>query len=331
MSTLFRIGMVLPQDPTCSTPWLHGWRLAAPPRAVESALGLSSATHPAHDLARALLRDYRAHALVGVLEPGQAARLAPELAEWHTPLLCTHDGRVRSGPPTPWVAHLTAQAWVSQWALGAWAAQNLGQTALLVVRPTPPDDAVVALVRGFEAFGGQVMATYRWLGPTTLTALHAEQASQPCDVVLAATLAEAVPALSTLGLAVAHAEPLAPAAGYPFSASWHWQWPLADNAVFTRAYQRTYGMPPTVWAVLGYEAGLRLAHSLAWGARTGAGLLTSWQSATPAGPRMLAWQPDYGEWTAPCYLHQPGQPETPLKWPVDRQNPALALWHTARG
>lgn len=327
MTVAFRLGLVLPQSASRATTWLNGWRLAAPPRAVEVALGYSAPNQPAAALARSLLSDYRAHALAGLFEAADMAALAGDLAEWRVPLLGTHAGSQRSGGALPWVARLSGQAWHGQWALGAWAGQHLGRTAALTLSPDTPADEALALVRGFEAHGGHILTTHRWHGPATLAALRAEHAEQPFEVILAVTPAHTLQALETLGCALAHAQPLAHTTRYPFAATWSAGWLLGENAAFVRAYQRRYGASPDIWAVLGYEAGQRVAHSLAWGARAGEGLLTAWQNAHPAGPRALTWHAAGGGWLAPTYLSAPGH--APQPWPVNDAHPALALWHSA--
>src|SRR5690606_26546648 len=106
----------------------------------------------------------RPHLVVGVLGAGQAPSVAPLFAQHRTPfLVCNLGGDLllTGGVQNPYLFWNSLNVWQSTYALGCWAAANVGRTAVVA---SGFHEAGYGLVEAFwmgfrEAGGGRILAT----------------------------------------------------------------------------------------------------------------------------------------------------------------------------
>lgn len=212
--------------------------------------------------------------VAGVSAP-VAAALAPAVAERGRCLVVANVGAHVVAQRHPAVLHSSLQHWQSAFAMGQWAAANLGR--LLFSASALPDagyDGIYAFRRGFEAAGGTMVGravTHTGAGGDGVAAAVAAARDSGANVVIghhsAANAAEFMAAASGLsaalvmdGLAV---EDLSlssigsSARGVRSAASW-----LAaatTRSAFAKAYQTRTGRAPDAFAVLGHDTALLVA------------------------------------------------------------------------
>ena len=215
--------------------------------------------------------------IVGSLSSGTAATLHPLLHESQTPLLVSNIGAnlTRDDRQSPYIIRNSFSYWQSSWALGRWAAGNLGKQALVASSFYDSGyDSLYAFQLGFESVGGTITSTKVTHLPTDTGELHtlmaAIQQAQP-DLVFAAysgaqasdfVRAYAHSGLSTrvplLGSGFLVDESLLSqqgdaALGIKTALPWAHTLDLPTNQAFTSAFQNFSGRPADPFAVLGYD------------------------------------------------------------------------------
>lgn len=282
-----RLGLLLPAAPAAA--WvaadlLAGFNrgleslrregLAVEVRAVELPLGYVGARAAALELLQSGV-----HVVAAGLNRAVAGQLAGLFREHRRPLLALNAGEyaARREAGDPFVFHHTLGLWQAHYALGAWAAANLGRKAGLVASLYDSGfDSLYAFRLGFESAGGQVVAselTHLVAGRSAIeTAFDALQDARP-DLLFAhysgSAAAEFARACRSRGLA--GVLPLAVSA-------------LAEApAGAFRAAAWDAGQAP--FALLGYEAALLLG--AAWSSSDGrpAVLAEALSSVACDGPR----------------------------------------------
>lgn len=284
----FKIGVVLPQSelyPALGTNVLAGIQLLlqqqgaqAGGRALEIAVrsyGVSPAKAAAQ--ARTLIEQDRADLLIGVVGAHTAALLDPLLRAQAIPLVMATIGAnmVRPAATSPYIFRASLQQWQASWALGAWAARNLGRTAFIATSFYESGyDTPFAFQHGFETSGGTVIDRYVSHRPPQsgdLAGLIAAIERARPDVIYAAYSGRAANdfvqsfaqsklsgTIPVVGSAFMVDDSMLPAQGSAalgiWSAlSWSADLDLPQNLDFRAAYQARNGRAADAFAVLGYD------------------------------------------------------------------------------
>jgi branched-chain amino acid transport system substrate-binding protein len=233
--------------------------------------------------ARQLLADNQADLIVGSLSSGAAASLHPLLREREMPLLVSNIGAnlARDDRQSPYIIRNSFSYWQSSWALGRWAAGQIGNQAFVASSFYDSGyDSLYAFQLGFESAGGTIISTKISHLPADAGKLHALMAeirqAQP-DLVFAAysgpqavdfVRAYAAAGLSTsiplLGSGFLADENLLPeqgaaALGVKTVLPWARTLDLPANLAFTSAFQDFSGRPADPFAVLGYDTARLIA------------------------------------------------------------------------
>jgi branched-chain amino acid transport system substrate-binding protein len=212
--------------------------------------------------------------VVGVLR--QTDALQQVLADHKRALLATSfEATVPAGQPASGV-QLALPYWQAAWALGQWAAQNLGKrAAILHSFQESGYDASFAFYAGFLAGGGQECSMNVTHSPSASQALGTivgEVAALKPDLIYlgytGAGAAEALTAVRASGLAklpilasgamleADSLRQLGPAAGGLRSAMpWNSDATSQASQDFVRAYRQATRSEPDHWSLLGYEIG----------------------------------------------------------------------------
>jgi branched-chain amino acid transport system substrate-binding protein len=215
--------------------------------------------------------------IVGSLSSGAAAALHPLLHEHQMPLLISNIGAnlTRDDRNSPYIIRNSFSYWQSSWALGRWAAGNLGKQAFVASSFYDSGyDSLYAFQLGFESAGGTVTSTnitHRPGETGELRTLMTEIAQRQPDLVFAAysgtqatdfVHAYADTGLPTriplLGSGFLVDESLLPqqgdsALGIKTALPWAYTLDLPANQTFTSAFQRFSGRPADSFVVLGYD------------------------------------------------------------------------------
>jgi len=227
--------------------------------------------------ANELISNDQVDMIVGSLSSGIAATLHPLLHKHQMPLLVSNIGAnlTRDDRNSPYIIRNSFSYWQSSWALGHWAAGNLGRQAFVVSSFYDSGyDSLYAFQLGFESAGGTISTTKITHLPSDAGALHplmAEiQQTQP-DLVFAAysgpqagdfVRAYADAGLSAriplLGSGFLVDESLLSqqgdmALGIKTVLPWARTLNLPANQAFTGAFQNFSGRPADPFAVLGYD------------------------------------------------------------------------------
>jgi branched-chain amino acid transport system substrate-binding protein len=287
-----RVGLLLPQSqlyPTIGTSFRAGMDLFLTQRSsADRPIALIAheyGTMPsvAIEQARKLITTDQVDMIVGSLSSGTAAALHPLLHERQMPLLVSNIGAnlTRDDRTSPYIIRNSFSYWQSSWALGRWAAGNMGKRAFVASSFYDSGyDSLYAFQLGFESVGGAVTTTKVTHLPTGTGELHtlmAEiQQAQP-DLVFAAysgqqatdfVRAYAHAGLSTrvplLGSGFLVDESLLSqqadaALGITTVLPWARTLDLPVNQAFTSAFQNFSGRPADPFAVLGYDTARLIA------------------------------------------------------------------------
>jgi branched-chain amino acid transport system substrate-binding protein len=188
------------------------------------------------------------------------------------------------GKPNPYVFYNSLNYWQANWALGAWAAQNLGQRGLIISSFYESGyDGLYAFQSGFENGGGSVLETFVTHRPAETVDLKQTirliQQQKP-NVVYAAYCGQAgldfLKAYAHAGLAGR-----LPLVGSSFMAeefistdlgqaafgvktcqSWALNLAVPANRDFQEAYQKHYGKAADIFAALGFDTAGLLVEAL---------------------------------------------------------------------
>jgi branched-chain amino acid transport system substrate-binding protein len=289
-----RVGLLLPQSqryPAIGPNFRAGMELyLAQSRDNAASRPLTLFTHEygilpsvAIERARALIATDQVDLIVGSLSSGIAASLHPLLHERRTPLLVSNIGAnaTRNHRRGPYIMRNSFSYWQSSWALGRWAAGNLGKRAFVAASFYDSGyDSLHAFQLGFETAGGAIASTKVTHLPTGAGELHTLifeiQQARP-DVVFAAysgaqandfVRAYSQAGLSTrvplIGSGFLVDESLLPeqadaALGIKTVLPWARTLDLPANRAFTSAFQDFSGRPADPFAILGYDTARLIA------------------------------------------------------------------------
>jgi branched-chain amino acid transport system substrate-binding protein len=219
----------------------------------------------------------RVDLIVGSLSSGTAATLHPLLHERQMPLLVSNIGAnlTRDDRNSPYIIRNSFSYWQSSWALGRWAAGNLGKQAFVASSFYDSGyDSLYAFQLGFESAGGAITSTKITHLPAETgeleTLMVAIQQAQPDLVFAAYSGAQASDFVRTysqaglatriplLGSAFLVDESLLSqqgqaALGIRTALPWARTLNLPANQAFTSAFQNFSGRPSDPFAVLGYD------------------------------------------------------------------------------
>jgi branched-chain amino acid transport system substrate-binding protein len=273
----------------------------------------------------------RAALVVGLLGAAQAIRFHERLPSRETVLLAASAGEtiVREGMTHPYLFHHGLSTWQASWALGQWAARNVGHRAALAASFYDSGyDTLAAFQLGFEQAGGEVVQIHLTHLPTEagepLPLIAPIAASRP-DFVFAAysggfavdfirayaesELAGRVPLLGTdflTGKRVLQ-QVRGAATGIITASSWGNPGNAASGA-FRTAYAAHGRGEPGAFALLGYETALIAVAALAQvasGMATAATLRDALASVCIDGPRgCVTMQPRAQSTSAPVFLRR---------------------------
>ncbi len=214
------------------------------------------------------------------------------------------------GKPNPYIFYNSLNYWQANWALGAWAAQNLGRRALMISSFYESGyDGLYAFQRGFEISGGSVLETLVTHRPAKTSDFsqipHFIQKLKP-DVVYAAYsgqsgldflqayahagLAGRLPLVGSSFLAeeFVSADLGRAAFGVKTCQSWAVNLAAPTNQEFQKAYQKYAGKAADIFATLGFDTAgllveaLQLAHGRVDPAQS---LIRALERASFEGPR----------------------------------------------
>jgi branched-chain amino acid transport system substrate-binding protein len=227
--------------------------------------------------AQALIANQQVDMIVGSLSSGSAAALHPLLHERQMPLLVSNIGAnlTRDDRNSPYIIRNSLSYWQSSWALGRWAAGNLGKQAFVASSFYDSGyDSLYAFQLGFESAGGTITSTKVTHRPGETSQLHtlmteitqtqpdlvfaAYSGAQAGDFVRAYADAGLSGHIPLLGSAFLVDERVLPqqgnaALGIKTVLPWARTLDLPANQAFTSAFQRFSGRPADPFAVLGYD------------------------------------------------------------------------------
>lgn len=281
-----RVGLLLPQSqlyPAISTNFRAGMDLFLAQRssadrpisliAQEYGTTPSVALEQAHEWITADQVDL----IVGSLSSGTAATLHPLLHERRMPLLVSNIGAnlTRDDRNSPYIIRNSFSYWQSSWALGRWAAGNLGKQVFVASSFYDSGyDSLYAFQLGFESAGGAIISTKVTHLPTDTSELHmlmaeidqaqpdlvfaAYSGAQAGDFVRAYAQAGLSARVPLLGSGFLVDESLLSqqgdaALGIKTALPWARTLDLPANQAFTSAFQNFSGWPADPFAVLGYD------------------------------------------------------------------------------
>jgi branched-chain amino acid transport system substrate-binding protein len=227
--------------------------------------------------ARKLLDGERVDLLVGFVNSAVASSLSPVLQEKRTPFISANTGEYlnREEDDDPSILRITLQYWQTHWAMGAWAARNLGKTAYIASSLYESGyDSSWAFELGFASQGGAItgrslaLKNQRPAGvlndiaairPDFVYGLYSGH--EAVDFVQAYAAAGLAPGIPLAGTGFLTEEDVlrrsgAAAAGIKSCFSWFHDFALAENSAFTKAFRRRHNSKADVFALLGYETAL---------------------------------------------------------------------------
>lgn len=240
---------------------------------------------PAIQKSLKLIQQDNVDVVVGALSSEVAARLRHLFQENRIPLIVSNVGAnvVREADQNPYVIYNSLNYWQANWAMGAWAGQNLGPRGFVATSLYDSGyDALYAFRQGFESAGGEIIrtaVTHAAPGTGDLSVLFREIGAAKPDFVHALyygkLAAGFLSAFARSGLSgqipltgsgflveddVLAAQGRA-ALGIKSALSWTSGLATAENQAFTSAFQNATGNAPDVFAVLGFDAA-QLVHKL---------------------------------------------------------------------
>jgi branched-chain amino acid transport system substrate-binding protein len=338
-----RIGVLLPQPllyPDMGRNFLAGMQLylsqvagRAAGRAVELVIREYGVVPSlALEKARQLVADAQVDFVAGTIKPDIAAGLHPLLHERQVPFIVSDVSAdvPRAGQPSPYVFRNSLGHWQSSWALGRWAARNVGRSAFIAASFYESGyDAIYAFQLGFESVGGTIVKTHIThlpSGSDDLAPLMAQigaarpnlvyaaySGQQAVDFVRAYAAARKLKQIPLLGSGFLVDESLLPAqdrAALNVRTALPWAGSLGtlENRLFTRAYQAYTGRPADSFAVLGYDTSQMIVRAVnAVGGDTAdfSALVRALGSTAFASPRgSLSMDPATLDITGPLYLRE---------------------------
>lgn len=309
-----RIGVVIPQSrllPGLGADLLAGLRLAG-----AGAFRLQAATYELRQrdalAAAGELLEAGQDLIVAMMSRNDADLLAPQLDAAGVPLVVSDVGAAMLRPKrqSASVFRSSLGHWRAAWALGQWAAANVGRRALIASSFYDSGfDTVYAFWSGFERAGGErpaLLVTHRPDGGADDLAA-AVRAARP-DMIFASYSGRAAVefAGSYAGLGLAGRPPLL---GSPFFADESWapaQGPAIHGALSAHSWAPELSAslrPNTAFSALGYDTGLMIAAA----AREGGprGLRDALAGAELAGLRgALRLDHETQELLSPIYLRE---------------------------
>jgi branched-chain amino acid transport system substrate-binding protein len=280
-----RVGVVLPRVSRAPNLGPHllrglGLALAAPgmPQVSLTTRWYEKGQREALDQVRELVEGGAA-LVVGAMSRHEAQQIAPLLSERGVPLLITDVGASIQRKSHPFIFRSSLGHWQGAWALGQWAATNIGRRALIASSFYDSGyDTVHAFWGGFEQAGGELPSLVVTGGPgEEPDLLAAARAARP-DFVFAAYsgpaatrfvrgyAAAGLGGLPLLGSGTLTADDLlsaqsSAALGIRSAHSWDAGRPAAQ--AFVASYLAAHGSTPDAFAALGYDAGSQILAAVA--------------------------------------------------------------------
>jgi branched-chain amino acid transport system substrate-binding protein len=284
-----RIGALLPQAtvyPRLAESLLAGLQLAFAREGRQVALlveGIGRGAQFPQPAVDRLLDERRVDVLLGMVNPDTAAALRERLAASGARLVNLPVGAnlPRAADDHPAIITHSLALWQASWALGRWAAGQLGRRALLATALYESGyDALYAFRLGFEGAGGTVVATQvthhpanddplarqldalTGFGPDFVYAAYSGQ--DAVDFVRGYHAAGLSARLPLIGSSFLADEVLLPwmgaaALGIRTAAPWSPALDTPANRRFVAAYRAQTGLAPDAFALLGYETAYLLA------------------------------------------------------------------------
>lgn len=230
----------------------------------------------AQQKARKLVEQDQVAFVTGVVSSGVLAGLRDYFDETQTLLICSNAGAngLSRGAKTPYIWRTSFTNWMAPYAMGSWAAANVGTRAIISV----PDYAagennITGFTNSFEAAGGEIVAVQRTPFPNMgdPAPFMAELADAGADLVYSFYSGGAavtfVKAYSDFGLAgqlpltcagFMVEEDVLPAQGDAatgIQSTLHWSFLLdnPENNTFKSDFQEFAGRDADVFAVQGYD------------------------------------------------------------------------------
>jgi branched-chain amino acid transport system substrate-binding protein len=259
--------------------------------------------------ARELLDD-GADVVVAGVSALVAERLGPLFARRRTPLVVANTGAhvVPTAARSPFVLHNSLLYWQASFAMGRWAARNLGRRAFVATSLHDAGyDSVYAFRRGFESAGGAVVGegvSHADPASPELAALFAAARESRAGVVYGLYSGDAATefvrgyaasggrARLVVGSLAVEDYSLrrigAAAAGVLSAASWTASAQGKLNRAFKQAFRNEYGRAPDPFAALGYDTALLVVEGMRRALGRGLrmqGLVEALRGASVNGPR----------------------------------------------
>ncbi len=364
-SETLRIGLLLPQSqiyPQLSQSLLRGFQLALTessvrhvalePRAALLPVDYGKSPAQALSTARELVTGRQVDVLSGLFSRNHADSLESLLREHQTPLLVSDIGAntISTHNKSPYIMRSSLGFWQSNLALGQWAAQQVGQRAVISTSFYESGyDTIHAFRSGFEHGGGEILATISMGAPYNGVATPAEalariESLNP-DVVYAAysgqdaiafvrSYAESglhnrVPLLGTAMLVEEQLLPEIGSAAIGIRSAFSWAPSLMNpqNQAFMAAFAAHTGTQADAFAVLGYDSAnlILAAAQFSGGVHNRERFHAALHNSRFDGPRgNLVIEPTYLEATAPIYLREVRQQGSSFTNQVAMQLDALA-------
>lgn len=224
----------------------------------------------------AMLSTNKLDMVIGMMNPSVAASVCSTLEAAGVPLLASSVGEnmPRTGDYSSNIYYHTLGMWQSNWALGQWAAANLGTSAVLASSSFDSGyDAVYAFRAGFEGGGGRILASPITHSPGDDSGfapmIAAIRDAKPSFVFagyygqLAVDFLNAYAGAGLSGTPVIGSSFLTEqqvlqstgrASGVKSAFSWLQSLEGEENRAFVAGYQSKEGKNPNSFALLGYEA-----------------------------------------------------------------------------
>ncbi len=279
-----RVGMVVPRSKIHSeigANLVEGMRLQFREAGWESTRLVVREVASGEEIAaaRRLLSEEKVEILTGMFNPRTVHLLREDLERSGTLCVAIEGGANTFVPreESPLMYQNSLGYWQSNWAMGSWAARNVGQRAAVVTAFYETGyDSCQAFPQGFEAGGGTIIrsdVTHAPLGGTDpVSAMKAIAAARPDVLFLSASGKDARDLFAAyrdaglkgkIPLAVSGfmAHELLPAGMGPAAEGimsclpWAPALDSAENHAFCSSFARTCGRQPDSFAVLGYDTG----------------------------------------------------------------------------
>ncbi len=277
-----RIGVMVPESekyPLMAHNFLAGLNLHFEGSRVEIITEKIGSSLPSVNLRR-LIRDERVDLVIGMVNSGVAASLVRPADSDSSVFIASNVGEVmpRAGEQSPNLFHCTLNYWQAGWAMGRWAAANLGKRACISSSLHDSGyDGLYAFRLGFESAGGrisdmfvthtpeQVSETLRKLGHIrpdfVYTAYSGPDAAEFLTLYRNSTIGGRIPvAGAAFLLDTADTPEPGKTAEYinicsPFG-------PAAERAAFDRTCLEKTGSAADVFSLLGYETAKCIATAI---------------------------------------------------------------------